>query len=362
MLWQVIKPPVSGLYWLDEVHKNFYVELFDGKIFTDCFVNEFQPVLAASGKTNELFQSVHNLYAALGMAEKNAFQTLYQNHLAYQGCFSNTTLPILRSAPEHADLWVAVKKLGGYLYSTTIGLGCFSNASNNHPSMDQHYEEYKALNGIVCCFCGTEEMMEEREILPEEGDATNDEKQWRASYDHYLPKKHYPFLSVDFNNLIPCCQKCNEKAKGEKDILEIDGDRVVAFNPYSDVSGANLLAKYERNGVKNIMSVEIEETGCVLQDKASTWDSTFLVLSRVNHRLKRFDGSWLAPILNGCDNAGTARAVLDQEASRCNAAKNIEREAYFKSLCFAEVLTKSDDQISDLLLSVEQIYANRAIS
>ncbi|WP_299978642.1 hypothetical protein [uncultured Pseudoteredinibacter sp.] len=362
MLWQVTKPPASGLYWLDEVHKNFYIELFDGKNFDDCFVDRFQPVLAASVKTKRLFQSVYNLYTALGLAEKIAFQALYQNHLSYQDCFDDTALPVLRPAPGYADLWVAVKKLGGYLYSTTIGLDCFADAAINDPSMDQHYEDYKALNGKVCCFCGTEEMMEERDIVPDEGNPENDEKQWRASYDHYLPKKHYPFLAVDFNNLVPCCQKCNEKAKGEKDLLENGGNRVLAFNPYQDTDGVRLIANYKCDGLKNIMSVEIEGTGCTLEDKGNTWNGTFLVLDRVNKRLNDFDSSWLAPSLNGCDNAETARNALGQEAARCNAVKTTEREGYFKSLCFSEVLTKSDEQISDLLLAVEQIYSGRTLA
>lgn len=362
MLWRVTKPAASGLYWLDVVHKNFYVELFDGKAFVDCFVGAFRPVLTASSKTREFFQSVYDRFAVLSQPDKNTFQLLYQNHLTYQSCFSDATLPILRPTPECADLWTAVKKLGGYLYSTTIGLRCFINVATGSPSMDQHYEEYKALNGIVCCFCGTEEMMEERDILPEEGEPTNSEKQWRASYDHYLPKKYYPFLSVDFDNLIPCCQKCNEKAKGETDVLEPDGNRVVAFNPYRDADGVRLVTKYEQVGIENIMSVEIERTGCELEDKANTWNNTFLVLRRINNRLKGFDRSWLAPSLNGCDNAADARSCLDREAARCIGVITSEREAYFKSLCFSEVLSKSDEQISDLLLTVEQIYAGRTLA
>lgn len=65
MLWPISNPLASGLYWLDEIHKNFYVELFDGNVFTDYFVDNFQQVLGASRKTKRLFQSVHDLYLAL---------------------------------------------------------------------------------------------------------------------------------------------------------------------------------------------------------------------------------------------------------------------------------------------------------
>ncbi|MDH5033774.1 hypothetical protein [Chryseobacterium cucumeris] len=40
-----------------------------------------------------------------------------------------------------------------------------------------------------------------------------------SPYDHYLPKKHYPLSSINFNNLFPLCSECNSDYKGEKPIL-----------------------------------------------------------------------------------------------------------------------------------------------
>lgn len=361
MLWKITKPPTSGLYWLDQVHDSFYKKLFVGEVFANCFDTSFNPILVGSAKTNELFQAVYDNYGQLDEPTKVAFQSLYNNHLAFKNFFADSNLAISRPSADFNDLWEAAKKLGGYLYTTTLDLACFKNAANNNPSMDQHYEEFRQLNGIVCCFCGTEEMMEEREIVADKEVLTDEEKQWRASYDHYLPKKHYPFLAVDFDNLIPCCQKCNEKAKGEKDFLVLDGNRQLAFNPYVDPVGVSLVANYDCKGVKNFMRVSIKNTNCDLEEKAKTWNDTFAVLDRVNHRLKRFDASWLAPTLNGCADLIGAREALESEAARCNSECKEEREAYFKSLCFYEVNNKTDDQIIDLLTAVGQIYANRAI-
>lgn len=52
-----------------------------------------------------------------------------------------------------------------------------------------------------------------------------------SSYDHYLPKKHYPFSSLNFNNLFPLCNECNSDYKGEKPILSYH-KRI--FYPFND--------------------------------------------------------------------------------------------------------------------------------
>lgn len=357
MLWSVTKPQNSGLYWLDEVHKHFYTQLFEHSDFMACFDTSFHPVLAASQNTRERFKDVYDLFESLDVPLQSSFQDIYQNQLAYQNYFSDSTVPISRAPEELNDLWEASKKLGGYLYSSTLGLACFEAVSVDESSMDQHYQEYKDLNGNVCCFCGTEEMMEEREITADDG-----QKQWRASYDHYLAKKHYPFLAVDFDNLIPCCHLCNEKAKGEIDVLEESGIRTLAFDPFRDLNAVRLVTKYQQAGLKNIMTIEIEVTGCDLQAKGNTWNNTFKVLSRINKRLVKFDNSWLAPTLNGCNEPNEARQALQNEAQRSHSQMKHEREGYFKSLCFLEILTKTDEDLFALIQAVEKIYTPRHLN
>jgi hypothetical protein len=356
MLWSVTKPADPGLYWLDTIHKDFYTRLFNGNTFNNCFINTFIPVLNASSKTKRRFQAVFTLFNGLEESHQNTFKDIYNNHLNYHHYFASTRVGILRPSIEHKDLWDAVKKLGGYLYATTIDLICYKTAAVGNPSMDKHYDCYKADNNIVCCFCGTEDMMEERLIEPEEGAESDDEKQWRASYDHFLPKKHYPFLAVDFDNLIPCCQICNEKAKGELDVLEYENTRTLAFFPYHLTEVVSLEATSTKFLEKLNMTIDIVETGDPIYEKADTWNRTFKVLTRVNKRLKRFNESWLAPVLNGVTDP---RTVLEKEKGRCERFKKSERDAYFKALCFGEVATKTDPELTALLETVEQIYEPR---
>lgn len=362
MLWQVLKPAQSALYWLDDVHKGFYRSMFAGNEFADCFPQTFNPVLQASAKTKEKFQRVFDSYEQLPQPSKIRFNALFNNHMQWLLYLDNAGQAVFRPEADLVEIWDDVKSLGGYLYSTTLDLVCYKNATlNPADSMDSHYEQFKNANGLVCCFCGTEEMMEEREIEPEDGAVTEDEKQWRASYDHYLPKKYYPFLAVDFDNLVPCCQKCNEKAKGELDVLHCDDVRTLAFNPFTDIAPVSLAASYEPYNGTMVMRIDIADVDEFQNEKADTWNRTFKVLSRINRRLGSFSASWLAPILNMVPDANTARAKLLDEVNRCRDSMKIEREAYFKALCFETVANKPDDEFDAYLETVEQVYGRRRV-
>lgn len=63
----------------------------------------------------------------------------------------------------------------------------------------------------------------------------------RSDLDHYLPKSRYPFVSVNFHNLVPVCTICNKDYKGRHYLLfreELRGrkivraERVKAFYPF----------------------------------------------------------------------------------------------------------------------------------
>ena len=81
MLWPVIKPSQSALYWLDEVHKGFYRLMFAGNIFDNCFPSTFTDVLNLSGETKQRFQNVFNAYQILTQALKQEFAALFTNQV-----------------------------------------------------------------------------------------------------------------------------------------------------------------------------------------------------------------------------------------------------------------------------------------
>lgn len=56
----------------------------------------------------------------------------------------------------------------------------------------------------------------------------------RNAFDHYLAKQTYPFVSVNFKNLVPSCYNCNSLYKRKKDVLMIGHKRYKAFFPFTE--------------------------------------------------------------------------------------------------------------------------------
>lgn len=116
-------------------------------------------------------------------------------------------------------------------------------------SLDDYYKKLVG-NDDVCHCCGI-------------GTVLTNNNSHRDAFDHYLSKKKYPFVSVNFRNLIPICDACNSLYKNQKDTLfyvengiELrrkvfypfyeNGDEV----PYKIKIGIHLACCYKTIGIK----------------------------------------------------------------------------------------------------------------
>lgn len=89
-------------------------------------------------------------------------------------------------------------------------------------------EFVKNLNIRICPYCGRAYIYR----VEKEGKAGN--VSVKPQLDHFLPKKNYPFLGMNFFNLIPCCTQCNlAPCKVDNDPLG-NGKQQVAYlmHPY----------------------------------------------------------------------------------------------------------------------------------
>lgn len=116
----------------------------------------------------------------------------------------------------------------------------------------------------------------------------------REDYDHYLPKAHYPFASVNFLNLVPICNKCNRDRKKAKDPIENDR---IAFYPFSTVEhnieiNLNYTADINKEDKElNFIDLEINLNGQA--DKIETWDWLFDIAIRYEDYIKSKAQGWL---------------------------------------------------------------------
>lgn len=123
------------------------------------------------------------------------------------------------------------------------------------------------------------------------------ESHYREDNDHYLPKSDFPFASVNFNNLIPLCSKCNKKSKGTKNPVENDRK---AFYPFS----SNHKDIEVEISIKDSLSVDflkLKEEDIEINfnsdvDKTDTWDWLFDITERYNEETRKFSYTELRKI------------------------------------------------------------------
>jgi len=123
------------------------------------------------------------------------------------------------------------------------------------------------------------------------------ESKYREAYDHYLPKSKYPFASVNFQNLVPLCYKCNSDRKKAKDPIE--GDRVV-FYPFSKEEHSIVINSDFSLSI-NLLTLEAELQNLVINfigdaDKIKTWNWLFDIEERYNSQIRGFVKTFLNQI------------------------------------------------------------------
>ncbi len=98
-----------------------------------------------------------------------------------------------------------------------------------------------------------------------------------ADADHYYPKSLYPILQMNLYNMVPSCNVCNSKMKGNKDIRHL--------YPYTDLSGS---LKFSTNtdtleSLYNFTedSIEVNITSCDANNVRAQNSITMFKLDRV---------------------------------------------------------------------------------
>lgn len=145
---------------------------------------------------------------------------------------------------------------------------------------DVHYKIiWDALKNKTCPFCGFE---------PFDAPTLH-----REDEDHYLAKSLYPLAAANFLNLVPMGSKCNERYKGQIDILHLNGIRRKAINPYeNEIADINLNQTILFDGPNGnpVWQVDLIPNN----EKTRTWESVFSIRLRlVESILSPYYYTWL---------------------------------------------------------------------
>ncbi|OFY99758.1 MAG: hypothetical protein A3K10_06235 [Bacteroidetes bacterium RIFCSPLOWO2_12_FULL_31_6] len=115
------------------------------------------------------------------------------------------------------------------------------------------------------------------------------ESHYREDNDHYLPKADFPFGSVNFNNLVPLCGKCNKKCKTTKNPFEAGR---ISFYPFdSNHNTVNIevnIIESDTLDYRKLSDDDIEIGFDNNINKTETWDWLFRIKERYTEEVKDF--------------------------------------------------------------------------
>jgi hypothetical protein len=259
----------------------------------DLFPDWFRDVMANSKAKDgnksfeDKFTDLHTEFQKLTTPNRQKLFDEFESGLDIKSLCDEKTKPVILSENYAVDLHKAIKSvLKDHFYGTALGSNKTIQAKLD-TTLRKHYTTFKKENnsGRVCPFCGL------HEYALVEGEAKDD-------YDHWLYKSKYPLYAVNFSNLVPMCDKCNQgSVKGTADVLHNDdGTRRESFYPYESNQGVQLSV----NNFSDVGSLSDEEKekypygyyklDVVQQDpteaeKVETWKTVFKIETRFNSYL-----------------------------------------------------------------------------
>ena len=164
--------------------------------------------------------------------------------------------------------------------------------------IDDHYKLFMTQNSIgKCPFCGIQDL---KGIYHSK----------REAYDHYLPKTHYPFNSINFSNLVPTCYTCNSSYKHTKDpVRTVRNGRRKAFYPFTSRKyQIDIKISLRHKDYANLLpdDIDIKFGPDELSEEIRTWKEVYEIEERYKAKCcSMSDGkAWIVEVLDESQNIG----------------------------------------------------------
>jgi hypothetical protein len=246
------------------------------------FPKWFRPVYNRCPGVKDKFEDLFKAFKGLSKLKQRALIDVYRNSRAINRICSDKSIIYPGLDKFDSKIQKPLKALFDFLFNETIGTTTFRTASKMH--IDDHYSKFQEKNNLhVCPFCGLETY-----TVP---------KFRRAEYDHYLPISIYPWLGVNFNNLVPMGDHCNGK-KNASNILYstyTTSTRRLVWYPYEWINYSMVLnckKKPTITDMKGEWDVTFSSASANNREKIKTWNDVFEIPLRYNEHIsiyhKRF--------------------------------------------------------------------------
>ncbi|BHH85782.1 HNH endonuclease signature motif containing protein [Desulforhopalus sp. 52FAK] len=284
--------------WCRAGTAEYGIELFDGMPDLKNIIEELWKQEELAGKPIKSAQffltginEIFNEFKALEQTDVDKLKNWFSANNNLEECCRNSVgvRPV-----KYKEIQLSYPLIAGKLKPFFMGLYSTDFLSlkvlKQHLNLlSEHYRKFVIENDEdVCPFCG---------LYPLDGQYSDS----REAYDHYLPKSKYPFNSINFKNLFPCCSSCNSKNKGVKDPLEKNGMRRKAFYPLdSSIPKLTLEITISSSDWQKIIPAEIALTigPDEWREEIETWKDVYNIDSRYKDFVCRKNAgkAWLSQV------------------------------------------------------------------
>ncbi len=261
---------------MDFFQKSITLTRFSTSIMADNLKNVVADSITLEKKFKEVFVELNR-----NNIDKSLVFNFLSNNNNVIELLTNVNYPLLSlERPLYDNLLKKIKNLYLFIWASTFNtVTCL----NNYGSLENHYQAHDILNKKsrrICPFCGLSKL--------------DDPIEKRNEYDHYLDKATYPYLALNFNNLVPMCGKCNKRPnKGTKNLIfDSKGKRRVAYYPYSPVQAFNMEVNCKNLFMPNEKWL-LSSHSSTPDFGFNTWKTVFKIDSRYANYIKSEYSFWI---------------------------------------------------------------------
>lgn len=324
--------PIENLHdYLDYFFSQMFAETnpsynHEHHIHEDCQTIIEEYTVQVDNKLSAIFGA----YMMLEDANKAIVKNAYSINNNIKGICDMEVEPLkYESLPEL--IRTPIKNLYDHLWGESKVLG-YERVKDKCGTLKTHFDNFREVNeSSVCPFCGIEG------LLCEHDDGRDD-------YDHYFPKSKYPFITINFENLIPMCHNCNSKSKGQVDtpfVPETTTQRAIYY-PFDTIEQheIKLTINSATTDLSNPDNWELEITCLPIENnsKKDSWVSIFNIQKRYKAILTKESKTWKKWIIkkhrNICKKNESSYQTfyddaIDDNEDYCNRQKGILLHAFY---------------------------------
>lgn len=274
---------------------------------------DFQPIVKKMKKSlREPIEYIYAICLSLGDDELQQLADAFQSNNSIQELCEGSIEPVSYDDIEgiNTDLSNRLKAFCESLYNYVARKATFCRC---YQSINDYYKAFVNQNNHgkgKCPFCGLSPI--KSELLS-----------YRDAFDHYMPKGHFPFNTVNLQNIAPACHECNSDCKkGRIPIKDKTGKARKAFFPYSQSEpefeiNIDIQSLDPIDPKKNQVTVSFNSDSC--QDEVDRWRKLYKIDERYNDKCCSEDAKyWLEQIFSEAQNygKGIGEALINQIENR----------------------------------------------